>query len=77
MRATGETAGHVDPPPADTALDLDQVADVVAHLRAVLAQVDASRLNAASTRPDQLEAAAVALEAIRDEPAPIDLDRLE
>jgi hypothetical protein len=76
MRATGQTVGHVDPPPA-AAVDLDQVAEVAARLRAVLAQVDAGRLDATPASRARIEAAAVALEAIHDEPAPVDLDRLE
>jgi hypothetical protein len=77
MRATGEVVGHVDPPPVAEALNLDQVAEVAAHLRVVLAEIVAGHLSAAPTMRDQLEAAAVALEALRDEPAPVDLDRLE
>jgi hypothetical protein len=77
MRTAGEVVGHVDPPPVAAALDLDRVARVAAHLRVVLAQIDAGHLSAAPTMLGRIEAAAVALEALRDEPAPIDLDRLE
>ena len=42
----------------------------------VLGQVDAGRLDVTPTMRDRLEAAAVALEVLRDEPAPVDLDRL-
>lgn len=76
MRAAGERVGHVDLPPVAAALDLEQVSDVAAHLRAVLAQIGAGHLSAAPAVRDQLEAAAVGLEALRDEPAPVDLDRL-
>ena len=49
---------------------------MAAHLRAVLAQIGAGHLSAAPTVRDRLEAAAVALEVLCGEPAPIDLDRL-
>lgn len=77
MRAAGERVGHVDPPPVAAALDLDRVAKVAAHLRFVLVEIGAGHLSAAPTMRDRIEAAAVALEVLRDEPAPIDLDRLE
>ncbi|WP_212612534.1 hypothetical protein [Pseudonocardia hierapolitana] len=49
---------------------------MAAHLRLVLADVDVSRLDATPTMRARLEAAAAALDALHDEPAPIDLDRL-
>lgn len=76
MRAAGEVVGHVNPPPVAAALDLDRVARVAAHLRGVLAEIGANHLHAAPSMRARIEAATVALEALRNEPAPIDLDRL-
>lgn len=76
MRAAGEVLGHVEPPPVAAALDLNRIEKVAAQLRFVLTEIDARHLSAAPTMRDQLEAATVALEVLRDEPAPIDLDRL-
>jgi hypothetical protein len=50
---------------------------MAAHLRGVLAEIDAGHVSADPTMRDQLEAAAIALEALHDVPAPVDLDRLE
>jgi hypothetical protein len=77
MRAAGERVGHVVPPLVAAALDIDRVAKVAAHLRFVLAEIGVGHLSVTATMRDQLEAAAVALEVLRDEPTPIDLDRLE
>jgi hypothetical protein len=44
-------------------LDLEQAAELAAQLRALLAQVDASRLDATPTMRARLEGALVALEA--------------
>ena len=76
MRAAGEPVGRVVPPPVAEALDLERVAEVAAHLRMVLAEVGAGHLDAAPAMRVRIEAAAVALEALRYEPAPVDLDRL-
>ena len=77
MRAAGERVGHVVPPPVAAALDIDRVAKVAANIRFVLAEIGVGHLSVTATMRDQLEAAAVALEVLRDEPAPINLDRLE
>ncbi|TWF77301.1 hypothetical protein FHX44_113206 [Pseudonocardia hierapolitana] len=77
MRKAGQKVGQVDPLPLADGLDLERVAMLAAHLRLVLAQVDAGRLDVTPTMRDRLEAATVALEVLHDEPAPIDLDRLE
>jgi hypothetical protein len=76
MRAAGEVVGQVGPMPVAAALDLEQIAKLAAHLRMVLGQIDAERLDASPAMRNRIEGAAVALEAIRDEPAPVDLDRL-
>jgi hypothetical protein len=76
MRKAGETVGQVVPPPVAAALDVEKLAEVAARLRRVLAEVDAGRLDATPTMRARIEAAAVALEAIHDEPAPVDLDQL-
>jgi hypothetical protein len=76
MRATGQIVGHVDPPPVPAALDLERLAAVAARLRRVLAEVDAGHLDATPTMRARIEAAAVALEALHDHPAPVDLDQL-
>jgi hypothetical protein len=76
MRKAGQKVGRADPLPLADALDLERVAELAAHLRMVLGQVDAGRLDVTPTMRDGLEAAAVALEVLRDEPAPVDLDRL-
>jgi hypothetical protein len=76
MRAAGQQVGQVGPLPLADALDVGRVAKVAAHLRLVLADVDAGRLDATPRMRTRLEAAAVALEALGDEPAPVDLDRL-
>jgi hypothetical protein len=77
MRQAGQKVGRVDPPPLADALDLERVAKLAAHLRMVLSQVDAGQLEATPASRARIEAAAVALEAIHDAPAPVDLDRLE
>jgi hypothetical protein len=76
MRAAGQKVGQVDPLPLADALDLERVTKVAAHLRLVLADVDAGRLDAIPTMRTRLEVAAAALEALGDEPAPVDLDQL-
>jgi hypothetical protein len=68
MRAAGQKVGQVVPPPVADALDLERVTKLAAHLRLVLADVDAGRLDATPTMRTRLEAAAAALEALRDEP---------
>jgi hypothetical protein len=77
MRKAGQKVGRVDLLPLADALDLERVAKLAAHLRLVLGQVDAGRLDAAPTMRARIEGAAAALEALRDELAPVDLDRLE
>jgi hypothetical protein len=53
-----------------------QVRGVAAHLRGVLGQIDGGQVDATQTVRARIEDAAVALEAIHNEPAPVDLDRL-
>jgi hypothetical protein len=77
MRAASQIVGQVSPPPVAAALDLERLAEVAARLRRVLAEIDAGYLDATPTMRARIEAAAVALEALHDEPAPVDLDRLE
>jgi hypothetical protein len=76
MSAAGRIVGKVSPPPVAAALDLERLAAVTARLRRLLAEVDASRLDDTPTMRARIEAAEVALEAIHNEPAPIDLDQL-
>ena len=76
MRAAGEPVGQVIAVPVADALDRERVNRLAAHLRAILTEVDAGRLDASPTLRARIEAAAVALEAIHDEPALVDLDGL-
>jgi hypothetical protein len=76
MRKAGQKVGRVDPLPLADGLDLERVTKLAAHLRLVLADVDAGRLDATPTMRTRLEAAAAALEALHDEPAPVNLDEL-
>lgn len=75
MRAAGQSVGQVTPPPVTAELDMERVAELAAHLRSVLGEVDADRLDAGPALRDRIEAAAAALEALCAEPGPVDLDR--
>jgi hypothetical protein len=75
MRAAGQIVGQVGPLPVAAALDIEQLAELAARMRRLLAEVDAGRLDATPASRARIEA--VALEALHDEPAPVDLDQLD